>query len=101
MRHTAMSASSNTLAVSDLPKDKLARLRKDAKALGLTPEHYARQLIEDGLALEHRARTRSFDDLFAPAQHTFKSTGMTKADLDAAVDRARSRQRRQSVRRMR
>ena len=88
-----MPAASSILAILDLPEAEFRRLRSDAKALGLTPERYARQLIETGLALKHRARTQSFDELFVPAQQAFRSTGMTEADLDATVDRARHKPR--------
>ena len=50
-----------------------------------------RQLIEDGIALDRKARTTTFDKLLAPVQQRFRDTGMTEQDLDALVDSARSR----------
>jgi len=84
-------ATSSTIQVTGLPRGELAALRSHAKALGMTAEVYARQLIEAGLALERKARTTSFDELFAPAQERFRDSGMTEEELDALVDAARSR----------
>ena len=90
MDHT-MATTASTLQVSGLGKQKLATLRDQAKAHGLSAEAYARQLIEEGMSLERRARTESFDELFAPVQARFRSSGMTEPELDELVDRAKSR----------
>jgi hypothetical protein len=66
-------------------------LRAQAKSLGLSPEEYARQLIEDGIRLQARARAESFDDLYAVAQDRFRASGMSEAALDQLVDSARTR----------
>lgn len=91
-------ASPSTIQVSGLPSGELAALRRQAKALGMTAEGYARQLIEDGLALQRAARTTSFDELFAPAQKRFRETGMTEEELDGVVNAARSRHHRRASR---
>jgi len=75
----------------DWPKQN-SPLRKQAKEFGLTTEGYAKQLIEHGLLLEHRARTTSFDELFSPVQARFKESAMTEEDLDALIDEARRTQ---------
>ena len=80
------------------PKGKLAVLRAQAEALGMTAEGYARQLIEDGMALERKARTTAFDELFAPVQERFRKSGMSEEELDALVDAARSRHQRRATR---
>ena len=89
-----MTLTGATIQVSGLGKNKLAALREQAKALGMSAEGYARHLIEEGISLELQARTRTFDELFAPAQARFRKSGMSEVDLDQLVDRARSRHRR-------
>ena len=84
-----MAATATKIAIDGLGKTKLAALREQAKTLGMSAEGYALQLIEDGLLLEQRARTRTFDELFAPVQARFKKSGMTEAELDKIVDDAR------------
>jgi len=85
-----MAGSETTIQIGGLGKVKLAALRKQAKTLGLSTEGYAKRLIEDGLLLEQRARTTTFDELFAPVQAKFKKSGMTEAELDKLVDEART-----------
>jgi hypothetical protein len=89
-------ASSSTIQVSGLPRGELVALRSQARALGMSAEGYARQLIENGLALERKARTTSFDELFAPVQKRFRDSGMTEVELDRLVDAARRRHHRRS-----
>jgi len=91
-----MTTAGLTIQVSGLDKKKLAALRAHAKALGLSTEAYARQLIEGGISLEQQARSRTFDELFAPVQARFRASGASEADLDQLVDRARSRHRRRA-----
>ena len=86
-----MATTPSTLQVSGLGKRMLATLRDQAQTLGLSAEAYARQLIEAGMSLERRARTESFDELFAPVQARFHSSGMIESELDELVDGARSR----------
>ena len=91
-----MASSPATIRVSGLRKGHLATLRAQAKALGMSPEGYARHLIEQGISLERKARTTSFDELFSPAQTRFRRSGMTEEELDALVDAARSRHHRRT-----
>ena len=84
-------ATMQTIQVSGLGRSELAALRKQAKTLGLSAEGYATQLIKDGMSLEHLARTKSFDELFAPVQARFREIAMTEDDLDKLVDAARTR----------
>ena len=86
-----MVAPATTIRVSGLGRDELAALRKGARKLGLSAEGYARQLIADGLLLEKRARTTSFDDLLAGVQAKFAASGMSERTLDKLVDQARTR----------
>ena len=92
-----MATSSSTIQVCGLGKGKLATLRAQAKTLGMSPEVYAKQLIEDGISLEQKARTTTFDELFAPAQARFRESGMSDEELDKLVDAARSRHHRRTL----
>jgi hypothetical protein len=91
----------STIQVSGLGKGKLAVLRAQAKARGMSAERYARQLIEEGISLERQARSASFDELFAPAQARFNEGGMSEDELDRLVDAARTRHRRRTSRKSR
>ena len=93
-----MTTTALTVHLSSLDRKKLVALREQAKTLGMSAEGYARQLIEDGISLEQRARTMTFDELYAPVQARFRRTGMTEADLDELVGRARSRHHRPTPR---
>jgi hypothetical protein len=86
-----MARTSSTIQVAGLGKTKLAALRKQARTLGMSAEVYARRLIEDGLTLESLARTKSFDELFAPIQRRFRKNGMSEEELDRLVDKSRTR----------
>jgi hypothetical protein len=87
---------STSIQVSGLAKTKIAALRKQAKSLGMSAERYAKRLIEQGISLERQARTKSFDELFAPAQARFRASGMSEEGLDQLVGKARQRLRRNS-----
>jgi hypothetical protein len=88
-----------TIQVSGLGRQEIAKLRAQAKTLGLSAEGYAKQLIQDGILLEHVARTKTFDELYAPAQAAFRESGMTEEELGHLVDQARGRYRRRSSKR--
>jgi hypothetical protein len=85
-----MDSSASTIRVSDLPKAKLVALRQHADTLGISAEDYAKQLIEDGVSLDIQARTKTFDELFAPVRAQVRKSGMTEAELDKIVDAART-----------
>jgi len=93
-----MSNTESTLEVSGLAKTQLAKLRQFAKRVGLSPESFAKELIEDGLDIRERARSTSFDELLAPLRSEFKKSGMTEAELDKVVDAARTRHHKRSKR---
>jgi hypothetical protein len=65
--------------------------------MGTTIEAYVRELIEDRLRIEERARTTTFDELFEPVQKAFKRSGMTEAELDELVNAARTRHNRRTT----
>jgi|GEM_PF-937931 len=84
-----MSTTPSPLRIVGLDAKRKAELATHAKRLGLTPQRYVKQLIEDGLAMEREARERTFDELLAPVR---TATDMDEvSDVDALVDRARSR----------
>ena len=87
-----MASAGITIQVSGLGKQQVAALRKQAKTLGLSTETYVKRLIEDGLTLEHRARSESFEELTAPLRSEFRKSGMSGEELDRLVDAARTRQ---------
>lgn len=86
-----MSSMASTIRISGLGKGKLSTLRAHAKAHGVSAERYARQLIEDGLSLEQRARSTTFDELFAPVRADFRKNNTSEAELAKLVDEARTR----------
>jgi hypothetical protein len=84
------------LRVPSLSKREMARLAAKAKDLGLTPEHYARRLIEDGLAVQREAGKMSFGQIMAPVR---KAAGhIDDAEIVALVHHARRNGRRGSAR---
>ncbi len=80
---------STTLQLKNLPSRKWLAIQRKAKQLGTTPEQYLRHLIDEDLALDRRARTASFRELGQPFQEALE--GVSDAELDAIVDRARAR----------
>ena len=92
-----MATAISSVRISGLGREKLAALREQAKTFGLSAQAYALQLIEGGISLEQQARTKTFDELYAPVQSRFDQSGMNEADLDQLVTRARLRHRRSST----
>jgi hypothetical protein len=90
-KRTAMASHASTIEISGLERAKLAKLRQHAKSLGISAEHYAKQLIEEGLSLEQQARSKTFDELLAPVRAGFRRRGMSEEELDKLVDQARTR----------
>ena len=87
------------LQVPGLGSRRLAELTAQASSLGMTPQRYARELIEEGLAMEREARTKSFDEILVPLR---RSAGeIDEAELDRLVDRARTRHHERLTRKMR
>ena len=79
------------LRLKGLGQQKLNALTAKAKRLGMTPERYVRQLVEEDLAMDVEAREKSFAELMAPVREDFRKSGMSEAELDEIVDRARTR----------
>jgi hypothetical protein len=68
-----------------LGKQKMAQLTSKARSLGLTPSRYVQLLIEEDLALDHKARTSTFAQLMGPAAN------VDEKELDRLADAARTR----------
>jgi len=73
------------LQLPRLGKQKMAQIASKAKRLGMTPQRYIRQLIEEDLALDEKAKTMSFAQIISPANVA------NEAVLDQVVDEARAR----------
>ncbi len=73
------------LQLPRLGKQKMAQIASKAKRLGMTPQRYIRQLIEEDLALDQKAKTMSF------AQIMSSGRDVNEAVLDKVVDEARAR----------
>jgi predicted DNA-binding protein len=83
-----MSAISTTLKVPGLSKRKLAKLAAFAKSLGMTPQDYVREVIEDRLEWEELSRSMSTDQILAPFRKGLQR--INDADFDRLVDEART-----------
>src|SRR5205823_3609374 len=99
--HRSMNTNSSTIEVAGLDQANMAKLRRRARSLGISAETYARQLIEAGLLLEHRARSEAFDVLFAGVRKAFRKSGMQEQELDQLVDEARTRHHQRNSRKRR
>jgi hypothetical protein len=77
-----------------LGKRKLAELAAKARSLGMAPQRYVRQLIEDDLALDRKARSTTLAELMGPGRE------VDEQELDRLVDAARTRHHRRSARRI-
>jgi ribosomal protein L10 len=93
-----MSSATSTIQVTGLAKEKLHALRAQARAAGMAAEVYAKQLIEEAVTLEQQAQTKTFDELYAPAQERFRKSAMKEEDLDKLVNAARTRHHRRTSR---
>ena len=81
----------SSFRVTGLRKHEVVQVKAQAKQRGVTPEEYLREIIQDRLAIAREAKTKTFAQLAVPMRRNFERSGMTEADLDALVDRARTR----------
>jgi len=63
----------------------MAQLTSKARQMGMTPQRYVRQLIEEDLALDRKAKTMSFAQIMGPGRD------VDEALLEKVVDAARTR----------
>ncbi len=88
-----------TLQVRKLAQSQLTALRRRAQRDGSTPEEYVRHLIQDDLEADVRTRAVSFAELCKPFREAFK--GVPESEIDALVDAAKKRRRKQRSKRRR
>ena len=75
------------LRLPPLRKKSMAQLVARAKDLGLPPGDYARQLIEDGLALQREAESMSIAQIMAPVRRVTGS--VDEGEIVRLVEKAR------------
>ena len=80
-----MSLHTQSLAIPNVPADKMRALIEKASESGTTPEEYALRLIVEGLA----PREKTFDEILAPFRREVKESGVTDDELDALFTQAR------------
>jgi len=83
----------DALRALGLTQGSIRALEKKARRHGRTAPQYVRDLIDGDLLAE-----KSFDEILAPVREGFRKSGMTEAELDALVQRARKSVRRGSRR---
>lgn len=81
-------AATTNLQTGKLPVRQASAVKRRARVLGLTPQKYLQQLIEDDLAVSAKARSTSLDELAAPFQQAF--AGVSEQELDRRVKAARA-----------
>lgn len=86
-----MASTATELRICDLPKRLASALRRKAQRMGLSVDEYVKQLIEDDLALDQKARATPFHELAAPFRKAFK--GASEREIAEVVARSRSRRR--------
>ena len=57
----------------------------------MTPQRYAKELIEEGLDLEREAKHKTFDQILAPLRNSVGE--VDEMELDRLVERASARHR--------
>jgi len=80
-------AAATQLKTGKLTARKLSAVKRRARNLGLTPEEYLRQLIEEDLAVSAKAGVTSLEDVAAPFREAF--AGVAGEELDQRVKAAR------------
>lgn len=78
-----------TFHITDLPHKRASAIKRRVQQLGVTKSSYVRQLIEEDLELDRKARTMTFAEITAPNQQA--SAGISDEELDRLVDEARTR----------
>ena len=78
-------ATTTSLAIKGLGKRSMSALVNKAKRLGVSPERYVRDLVQEDLELDRRARETTIDELMGPGRE------VDEAELDRLVEAARER----------
>jgi len=74
----------------------MTQLLKKARQIGVPPEDYAKQLVEDGLALQRQAEVTSFEEIMGPVRQA--GGPVDDAEIVKLVHKARSDYHRKSRR---
>jgi hypothetical protein len=83
-----MASMTSTSLQLPLRKQSMAQLVARAKDLGLPPEDYARQLVEDGLALQREAESMTIAEIMRPVR---KAAGaVDETEIVKLVEKART-----------
>jgi nucleoside-specific outer membrane channel protein Tsx len=80
-----MAGNGTSLEVKGLPREAMAELTSKANRLGITPEQYVRELVQEDLALDKKARTTTLSQLMGPGRD------VDEVELDKVVNEVRKR----------
>ena len=78
-----MAATVTVLREADVPAQQLSELKRKARRMGMTPAAYIKQLIEDDLTLDRKARRTPLDELAAPFRKGLKHVSDDELDRPA------------------
>jgi hypothetical protein len=76
---------SATVQLRGLGKKAMTELERKAKSMGMTPERYLRELVEEDLQLDRKARSMTFAEIMGLGQDVDEN------ELDQLVEAARTR----------
>jgi hypothetical protein len=82
-----------TLQLKGLGRKAMTQLAKKAKELGMTPERYLRELVQEDLALDRKAKTTTLSELMGPGR------AVDEGELDQLVEAARTHHHRRTAKR--
>ena len=74
----------------------MAQLATNARRSGISPQDYARRLVEDGLAIQRLAKTLSFAEIMAPVRA--QAGKVDEAEIVELVEWARGNRRKRAHR---
>ena len=79
-----MTIAADIIQVKGLGRHKIDKLAQKAKRLGMTPERYIKQLVEEDLAISDEARTKSFAEIMGPGKD------IDEDEIDSLVEKAKT-----------
>jgi hypothetical protein len=88
-----MSIAFKNIQVKGLARQKWVKIQRRASQLGMTTEGYLKHLVDEDLAISHRAKTTTFSELMPTARKA------NEAELDRLVESARTQYHRRASRR--
>ena len=81
-------ASTATIQLPPLTKQRMSELVAKAKSMGIEPGDFAKQLIEDGLAFQREAEGSSFAEIMGPVRDA--SGDVSDVEITKLVETARA-----------